>query len=266
MPYGYGYGHAFGSKWGGGAAPSITEQILALYDGGIDGGWYDPSPSTCFTDTARTTPAAVGDAVAGMTDLSGNGNHASQATAGLRPILRQAGTGEYYLEFDNDNDYLSCGSITVSENWYMSAGVNITARRGINVPLWAASGVSANFVSTSTNNLGMYTRTDVVQDIIAVYRVAGTSFVINRRNDYTIGSPFIASTYHESDTLYARVNSGTIESIAANDNDTIGGVMNIGGVAAPAMNFYGGVFVKRALTVDEKTLVATYLAELTPGV
>jgi len=58
--------------------------LFALAEPGV---WFDPSPLTCFTDTARTTPATVGQAVAGMTDLSGRGNHATQATLASRPTL-----------------------------------------------------------------------------------------------------------------------------------------------------------------------------------
>jgi hypothetical protein len=42
----------------------------ALFANGEVGVWYDPSPETTFTDTAGTTPATVGDAVALMLDKS----------------------------------------------------------------------------------------------------------------------------------------------------------------------------------------------------
>jgi hypothetical protein len=58
-----------------------------LFRAGEQGVWFEPSPTTCFTDTARTTPATVGQAVAGMTDLSGRGNHATQDITSARPIL-----------------------------------------------------------------------------------------------------------------------------------------------------------------------------------
>ena len=44
--------------------------------------------TTVFTNTTRTIPAEVGQAVGGMTDLSGNDNHAAQATAAARPIYQ----------------------------------------------------------------------------------------------------------------------------------------------------------------------------------
>jgi hypothetical protein len=46
--------------------------------------------TTVFTNTARTIPAEVGQAVGGLADLSGRDNHATQATAAARPIYQTA--------------------------------------------------------------------------------------------------------------------------------------------------------------------------------
>ena len=46
--------------------------------------------TTVFTNTTRTIPAEVGQAVGGLADLSGNDNHAAQATAAARPIYQTA--------------------------------------------------------------------------------------------------------------------------------------------------------------------------------
>jgi hypothetical protein len=43
---------------------------LRLFSAGEQGVWFEPSPTTCFTDTAGTTPAQVGQAVALMLDKS----------------------------------------------------------------------------------------------------------------------------------------------------------------------------------------------------
>jgi hypothetical protein len=44
--------------------------------------------TTVFTNTTRTLPAEVGQGVGGLADLSGNDNHAAQATAAARPIYQ----------------------------------------------------------------------------------------------------------------------------------------------------------------------------------
>jgi hypothetical protein len=58
--------------------------LFALAEPGV---WYDPSDlTTLFTDTAGTTPVTTpGNTVGLMLDKSGNGNHATQATAAARP-------------------------------------------------------------------------------------------------------------------------------------------------------------------------------------
>jgi len=46
--------------------------------------------TTVFTNTTRTIPAEVGQGVGGLADLSGNDNHATQATVAARPIYQTA--------------------------------------------------------------------------------------------------------------------------------------------------------------------------------
>jgi len=46
--------------------------------------------TTVFTNTTRSIPAEVGQGVGGLADLSGNDNHATQATAAARPVYQTA--------------------------------------------------------------------------------------------------------------------------------------------------------------------------------
>lgn len=68
---------------------------------GERGIWLDFNDlSTMFQDTLGATPVtAVGQSVALVRDKSGNNQHVTQTTSGSRPILRQDGSGIYYLEF-----------------------------------------------------------------------------------------------------------------------------------------------------------------------
>ena len=69
------------------------DAILALFAGGKQGAWYDPSDkSTLFQDVAGTVPVTKdGDPVALMRDKSGNGNHATQTVSTARPIYKTDG-------------------------------------------------------------------------------------------------------------------------------------------------------------------------------
>jgi hypothetical protein len=66
--------------------PSLEVQVKAILRRS-GGSLYLPSPSTCFTDSSGTTPCAVDDPVGKLLDLIGT-NHATQGTAGYKPILR----------------------------------------------------------------------------------------------------------------------------------------------------------------------------------
>ena len=81
----------FGQRRAGGGAAAFDP--ASLFANGEAGAWFEPSPTTTFADTAGTTAAAVGDAVARMNDLSGNGNHATQSDVNSQPILARVPKG-----------------------------------------------------------------------------------------------------------------------------------------------------------------------------
>ena len=87
---------------------STVSIVSLLFGAGEIGIIYDISNFlTMFQDSAGTTPVtAVAQPVGKILDISGNGYHATQATAASRPVLRQDGSGYYYLEFDGVDDWL----------------------------------------------------------------------------------------------------------------------------------------------------------------
>ena len=87
---------------------------LFFFSNNEQGIWLDPSDfSTMFQDAAGTVPVTgVEQPVGRILDKSGRGNHATQATATSRPILRQDASGRYYLFFDGIDDSLVTGTIT----------------------------------------------------------------------------------------------------------------------------------------------------------
>lgn len=97
--------------------PSLgfAEFAVSLFSNGEEGAWFDPSDlSTLFQDSAGTIPVtADGNPVGLMRDKSGNGHHATQVTAGSRPIFRTSG-GLSWLEFDGVDDFLLTNTLTLA--------------------------------------------------------------------------------------------------------------------------------------------------------
>ncbi len=100
-----------------------------LFSSGEQGIWLDCSDlSTMFQDSAGTTPVtADGQPVGLILDKSGNGNHASQATAAARPLYKTDGT-YHWLQFDGVDDSLSTVSfdMTLSTKASLFFGFNKT--------------------------------------------------------------------------------------------------------------------------------------------
>lgn len=126
---------------GGGGTPIWSP--AALFAGGEQGGWYDPSDlSTMFQDAAGTIPVtAVGQPVGRINDKSGRGNSSTQSTAASRPLLQQDGSGNYYLDFDGVDDFFSTSSFNMAST--AVSAVCGTYRR---------SSGTANLLSFSTTN------------------------------------------------------------------------------------------------------------------
>ena len=99
------------AKYGLGAVDELEALISTLFGNGEQGAFYVPQPQVLgqqvlYQDSAGTVPVtADGDPVGLMLDVSGNGNHASQATSGARPVYRTDGT-LHWLEADGVDDYL----------------------------------------------------------------------------------------------------------------------------------------------------------------
>jgi len=106
----------------------------ALFAGGTEGVWYDPSDiDTLFQDSAGTTPVTTaGQPVGLMLDNSGNDNHAAQATAAARPTYQ---TGPARATLDKVDDRLS---VTVPVGGFTGTMVlgtdQGTASYGVNIP------------------------------------------------------------------------------------------------------------------------------------
>ena len=76
---------------GGGSAPWSPAALFAKYSG-VGGYWDFTDIATLSQDSAGTTPVtAASQPVGRVLDLSGQGNHVIQSTAGARPQYNGAG-------------------------------------------------------------------------------------------------------------------------------------------------------------------------------
>ena len=119
---------------------------VSLFASGEEGALFLPGPTTCFTDTAGTTAAGAGDSVARINDTSGNGNHATQATAAARPVLQQTAGGLWYLDFDGVDDGMATASIDFTSTDKMSvfAGVEKDSESQVGFILETSNNFSFN--------------------------------------------------------------------------------------------------------------------------
>ncbi len=86
-----------------GGPPSFASLVASLFASGAPGAAWDfTDDAHLWTDTAGTTLAGMGDYVARVDDLSGNGSNATQASAALQPLLQDG-----YLAGDFVDDWLS---------------------------------------------------------------------------------------------------------------------------------------------------------------
>ena len=90
-----------------GGLPKRAWTPRTLFDGGMDGVWFDPSDlGTLFQDRSTTPsiPAVLDGPVGTMLDKSGRNHHAIAPNDAARPLLKQDATGRYYLLFDGGDD------------------------------------------------------------------------------------------------------------------------------------------------------------------
>lgn len=107
---------------GAGPAVDVAWTPAQLFLTAQAGAYFQVSNLATLFKADGTTPAAVGDGVGKMLDLSGNNNHAVQATGARCPILRNPSAGIYRLECDGSNDNLgftlaTAGNANIAQPW-----------------------------------------------------------------------------------------------------------------------------------------------------
>jgi hypothetical protein len=111
---------------------SLAGLTLALFGNDEQGGLWLPGLGTCYTDNGTTPCTAPGQLVYRMNDLSGNGNHAIQATEAARPALGRT------VEGGRRNMILNSEAPSSSAGWRFADGgsgnANTYSYVSVNVP------------------------------------------------------------------------------------------------------------------------------------
>jgi len=247
---------------------SESELVTELYGATEDGLMFRFGPDTCYTDTARTTPAAVGDAVAGVDELSGNGYHATQSNSLYRPILRQDANGKYYLEFDGADDHLVVGgaaNMTRNIGYItMAAGAKITNTADIGA-IFYASGAEGD------NNTRSSIRLNIANQ---EFGVGGRRLDSDSLTYLTTTAPtgnFSTVSYIDYANALAEVRINKTSAVgpsafltAGSTSDTASNIVSVGSVGTTTSsnfngNIYSVVVVTRELTAQELIDVENYL-------
>jgi hypothetical protein len=139
-----------------------------LFSSGEKGAWFDASDrSTLFQDAAGTTPVtALGQPVGRWLDKSGNNNHATQSTAGLRPTWQIDAEGNYNVTFTKAGQQLVTPSInfTATNKMMVCTGLHVTdsGSAGVAIELGAdVNSVNGSFLigaPSSTTDHSLYLR------------------------------------------------------------------------------------------------------------
>jgi hypothetical protein len=221
---------------------------LSLFTGGAQGVWYDPSDiSSMFQDSAGTTPAAVDSPVGKINDKSGNGNHAVQATAGARPLLKQDGSGKYYLLFDGVDDRIATPAIAITQPFDRISAIQQVS--------WVNGSIIYGDSETTFGGLLQQTPTT---PLIKIY--SGT--YVAPPDNLPVGTTGIVTERFNGASSKVAINAGAYTTGAA--GAAVPARLSIGayvsGNSRSNVRMYGAVLISRALTDAEIASARSYLA------
>lgn len=217
-----------------------------LFANGEQGALYLPHPSYVYQSNDTSTAGAVGQTVGYITDLSGRGNHATQASASRRPVLRQTVGGLYYLEFDGTDDYLATGAFTSMSQPSTVFTAHIATGSGKQI--FDSNGSPRDLIQVGA------TPTMFAGSLVSGNADAGWS---GAARVYTATFNGASSTIGTNATATATINAGS----NAMASPLLLGIGN--GLVSPvfAGSIYAFIFLNRLATASEQASVQRYLAQ-----
>lgn len=191
------------------------------------------------------------------------GNHATQATAAARPVLRQDGGGKYYLEFDGVDDFLSTAAIDFSATDEISS---LVAIERANTTTSMVVELSEN-VNTNSGSFYIVSGADIGDSYTVKARGDGLG-AFGHRNDGPVPERALLAILADlSDDSAALRWNGADQLTTAGDCGS-GNFGNYpiylgsrGGIALRfAGNIYQNVIIGRVVTTDELANAEAYIA------
>ena len=227
-----------------------TQRLInTLFGNGEQGVFYVPQPvidgqQVLFQDAVGTVPVTSdGDPVGLMLDLSGNGNHATQATSAARPIYRTDGE-LHWLEFDGVDDWLGY-DFSSAIQWPVSI-----------VQAADAAGVSkgAGIISIANpkqNTAGIFSmphrNLDGTGPAIAVYSTSG----YEDRSLNLMGSRFAFSTVFRTSAQTITDSSRASDSTLTTTEPLGLTALGINALRRNTLSTYSGLFFGTAVVIDD---------------
>lgn len=228
-----------------------------IFNGAVDGVWYDPSDITSlFQDNAGTTPVtADGDPVGLMLDLSGNGFHASQATAGNRPVYKTDGVTAWIECTAASSHFMTHNANAPETGQFLAVYAFESSASG--VPFLAfGAGINTTYSGLSFRNVAPNTiqlnGSDATANgtLVAVAATAAKQLVSATR-----------TTLFRNGTSLALA-SNTLGSLnLSNANKRLFCYYTFTNQAFLNGKFFGGVYVVGATTTQQRQIAQYYLAQ-----
>ena len=221
--------------------------------------WFAADQQT-YQDTGLSTPAVLdGDPVGGWFDLSGSGNHVTQATAANKGTLKlNIQNGRPAVLFDGTDDYLASAvsPITGSSGRSFFGVINNVAN--------TSSNYIFDFSFTAPSNLNAFAITPEVGVRIKGANRLFTSGQLPNNNTAFVLLGVVYQAGADISTVAAYVNGTALAEsshTAGVPNTANGGLTIANGSLGGPMNMYAGEIVvyNRALTDAEVAQVNAYL-------
>ena len=218
---------------------NLNALLTSLFSAGEQGAFYIPRPTVngaqvLFQDSAGTVPvAADGDPVGRMLDQSGNGNHATQAVSGARPVYRTDGT-LHWLVFNGTNTSMSFNALPVNFTAFFGLAAALNSSDDIIISNGAAAGAGKHFGYNDGTEIRAF---KVLAEESWVQSMVG---ILSSNEKHVL-------TFGLQSTTYTRVNGSTLRSdaqtVKSDNNISYLGGFNGSSTQSLEGNLYSAIFV-----------------------